>query len=683
MKRNTKAWAVLTSVALAGAIALPGTATLAKGQQTVLDPSVQEVGDKYRTETLSEAFEAGKIDLSGAGEAGETAAGDGQATAAVTASDVGLQKKWLTSNDYTGRYSLTDFTLRAVGEHGEIWVANNLSFPSGDDRNSMVTITDEQVQYLLNEFDNRIYEPEVAFFGAPAERKGEHGYNGWYNDESGRTVILVDNIKDSNYYIPTYPSYIVGYFSNTISDFSDRNIITIDGFDWLNRIGPDAAKPHLYEGTIAHEYQHLLHRDMDDPEENWINEGMSDFAEYLVGYGHPDSHVNFIQNNPKNSLTLWGDQGDLQILGDYGNAYLFQLYLYERFGQEFIQALFRNQKQGIAGVNDTLQQMGHDLDFTELYHDYSLATLVDGKHEGGDTYRFSTIDLNLNTAGASALDTDAPAWGTDYKVITPDKKIDHLYFQGIDFLGLNWTTRQDAEKGPVLWANTGDLADNRMIKEVDLTGLSAATLTFDTQYQIEEQWDFAAVQISTDGGNSWTSLSNANTRDDLVDDGHPTIRANLPGFTGSSNGWTTESFDLSAYAGQHVLVSFRYMTDWGYTEDGWHITNLRLNGGVLDAGTSTDGFLSLQQVTEDYVDYQVSFVGYKKGQANGKESHVKIVRFDNLLNVDEDKTLDLRNMLNSSDYEKIVMLTTYAAPQGTNGSADYDYEVVMKSKGKK
>jgi hypothetical protein len=33
---------------------------------------------------------------------------------------------------------------------------------------------------------------------------------------------------------------------------------------------------------------------------------------------------------------------------------------------------------------------------------------------------------------AAKLANVAPAWGTDFKVITPDKKIDHLYFKGID-----------------------------------------------------------------------------------------------------------------------------------------------------------------------------------------------------------------------------------------------------------
>lgn len=35
------------------------------------------------------------------------------------------------------------------------------------------------------------------------------------------------------------------------------------------------------------------------------------------------------------------------------------------------------------------------------------------------------------------------------------------------------------------------------------------------------------------------------------------------GFDGSSGGWVSETCDLSAYAGETVLQSFRYVTDGG------------------------------------------------------------------------------------------------------------------------
>ncbi|WP_342433246.1 choice-of-anchor J domain-containing protein [Neobacillus sp. FSL H8-0543] len=686
MKKSKKLLSVLSTTALVGSMLLPaGVGAKVKGYNP--DPVVQEVGSDFRSETVEEVLREGRVDFSGYDVNGEDSAESGQAGAAsVTAIDVGKVVRWVTNDDRTGQYRLTPFTLKGVGKYGEVWVANNLSYPAGDPRNAdgKSIVTDEQVNYLLNEFDTKMYEQEVAFFGAPAERKGEQGVLPEYQDESGRVVILVDNIKDANYDNPNYPSYIAGYFSSTISDFSDRNVMTIDSFDWKNRTGPNAARPFLYEGTFAHEFQHLLHNDSDSAEENFINEGLADFAQYLVGYGHSDSHVNFFMNNLKNSLTQWGDQSDLQILGDYGTAYLFQLYLFEQFGQEFIQKEFKNQLQGINSINAVLEEMGSKRDFNAVYQDFLTAVMVDGKYQGDSkTYNFNTIDLNPNVEAAAKLASVSPAWGTDFKVITPDKKIDHLYFKGIDFLGTNWTTKTDPVKGEVLWGNQGDEADNFLIKEIDLTGNTNPTLSFDTKYDIEENWDFGVVQVSTDNGETWTSLANSHTTDVIDANGYPKIKQNLPGFTGSSNGWTTESFDLSQYSGQKVLVAFRYMTDWASNEAGWYVSNLKVNDVLVDAMKSTDGFKSLEQATQEYVDYQVQFIGYKKGIAKGKDNHVKVIKFPDLLNMSESDKVDLRDMLRSAQYSKVVMMVTYAPAPGKGGSAEYNYDVIMKAGNKK
>ena len=106
--------------------------------------------------------------------------------------------------------------------------------------------------------------------------------------------------------------------------------------------------------------------------------------------------------------------------------------------------------------------------------------------------------------------------------------------------------------------------------------VNKATLKFDNYHDIEEQWDFGVVQVSTDDGETWNSLANENTRSDVVEEGYPKIKENVPGFTGTYEDWQEESFDLSEYAGQKVLVSFRYLTDWASNDTGWFIDNIEI-----------------------------------------------------------------------------------------------------------
>jgi len=111
------------------------------------------------------------------------------------------------------------------------------------------------------------------------------------------------------------------------------------------------------------------------------------------------------------------------------------------------------------------------------------------------------------------------------------------------------------------------------------------TLTLETKYSIEDYWDFGFVQVSTDGGETWVSLENENTTYDHDPSAHPDIIANLPGLTGTSPDWpdwTTMTFDLSAYAGETVLIGFRYMTDWATLYEGWYIKSASVSGTPLE-----------------------------------------------------------------------------------------------------
>lgn len=588
-------------------------------------------------------------------------------------------KTWMRLNSVTGSYGFTNYYLVAEGPLAQIWVQTSLAWPAGDPRPTP-TITCEQAQYMLNQFETVMYPKEISFFGAPDVLTGANslleawGYfpPGYYSDADGRQVVLVSNIRDENYFDPTYPIYIAGFYSPSYEAYFDRNVMTIDAYDWANRTGPSSARPYLYEGVFAHEYQHLLHADYDPDEENFINEGLSDFAEYLVGYGAAmQGHLDAAAARPENSLTVWGDQGDLEILTDYGQAALFQMYLLEQYGEPFIQALFRNPENGITGVNGTLAAFHSPRDFSGVFHDWSVAMLLDTKSPGS-AYLFQNLAFNLNVGTPAAPNPEAydtpgaPPWGTDYLWVVGDpKKLAKLTFNGLDYstFPTRWTS-----DGNVLWGGEGDLLDNWAI----FPATGGGTLSFDTLYDIEEYWDFGFVQVSTDGGYTWTSLSNAFTTDLHDPSAHPTVVANLPGLTGTQPAWTTMSFDLSAYAGQDILIAFRYVTDWATSYGGWYLDNVYVDGTLISDGSDASVFKDITEIVPINNDFTVTFVGQKK---NGKQPQYQVKTL-HLNALTEDGQVELDRILKWSD--SVVMLVSYEAQEGVNFYADYSYDLTYK-----
>ncbi len=585
-----------------------------------------------------------------------------------------------------------EFTLRSIGDNVEIWVANDLAYGPDNPKPADI-VTQAQVDKLKAEFDSNIYPVATDFFGTPDTLDGSQsplpgmvGLPEGYYEGSDKVIMLVDNVQDEGWNNPSYPFFVAGFFWQTLENYTDRNIITIDTNSWETRL------ESTFFGTTIHELQHLIQADNDGAEETWVNEGMSTFSEFLGGYGHGEGSINFYLDHPENSLVNWDEHGSAatgpETIADYGQVYLFTLYMYDKFGQEFIREIATDgNTQGIASIDKVLEDYGTNKTFTELYQDFMTALTLDNDTVSKD-YKFDSIDLRELPVGdgvrgktvdfekAKTFEKEGvPAWGGDFKEFDLDRTVRGMKFDGVDFLPLQWETVAnplDASE-QVLHANNGDEADQALIFGATVP-TENPTLSFEHYYNIEEQWDFAAVQVSTDNGETWKSLENENTRSDVVEEGYPTIKENLPGFTGEKTNWSTETFDLSAYAGQDVLVSFRNMTDWGSNEAGWFVKNIELGGFTAD-GTSTEPFQSLGQLKGEYVDFTTTFIQTKK---NGKQRVFNVDPY----NVTEKEALDLQQVLREGN---LKMITSYAAAPDQKEAKEFTYEVLYKedkSKGK-
>src|SRR5436309_14467665 len=99
------------------------------------------------------------------------------------------------------------------------------------------------------------------------------------------------------------------------------------------------------------------------------------------------------------------------------------------------------------------------------------------------------------------------------------------------------------------WSNRYDNIDSTLTRSFDLTGLKGkhVTLQFDTWLDLETDYDYAFVEVSTDSMN-WTTLKGKYTTTS-----NPNGANWGNGYTGESGGgsspqWVQESIDLTRYA---------------------------------------------------------------------------------------------------------------------------------------
>jgi immune inhibitor A len=606
----------------------------------------------------------------------------------------------------SSRYYFKNYTLKVVSPEVEIWVANDLSYQEGDPRPTP-EVTQQQLLYLADEFTNNIEPKESQLYREPVPQRGTDSPlyptdnssgalpEDYYQsaDNTSRTVLLVDNVRDQNYYDNSFPTYIAGFFSPTIGDLTDRNVMVIDSNGWDQRLGNQDAPWKQDEGdadnesafgiesTTAHEYQHLLHSYADPGETSWINEGISEVTPYRVGYGLPSS-IPFYERYPSNSLIQWEDQTDeapITGLADYGAAGLFQLYGSQQFGTDFTQNVFSDDANGIQSVKNSLDDVGAERDFYSFYQDFSTALLVDDRNTTNERYQIENLTFDANTSEVIYTQNNrTAAYGNAFEPLSPESgSVDDLTVSGATFRGTPWTTVSDPPGEPsdeALYSTSGNNLDNNAVFSVDPT--DSSTLTFDTYYDIERGWDYGFVQVSTDGGETWTSLSNENTTDFTASPAtDEAVVNNLPGFTGDTNdSWVTEEFSLSEYADEgEVLISFRYITDGAAVQPGWYADDISVSGtDVSYDGSSTEPFESLREARENPFRYQFTVLGLGDGATEVTQYGPKTF---------EDNGSISLSSLPDGEFNRTILTTTWAPETTATGTVPYGYEVNPQTEG--
>jgi hypothetical protein len=507
------------------------------------------------------------------------------------------------------------FFQESVGASATLWVAWDFLITHYGRQD---VITCDQLTYLQSQMDS-IVQKDTYYFGDYVERP------------AGNTNIdvMIFNIVDESFFDPTFGSYIAGFFWGSLNEAFDRNMIFVDSFDWANRLGATAARPYLYEGTVAHELQHLIHNDHDPDEDSWVDEGMADLAIYLNGFGHPDSHVVYYMAFHRTPLTVWG--GGLE---SYGASYLFQLYLLENYGQmggpystgwdnTWTRHEIDEQGNSIAGVEAATGAV-----FNNLYDSWIVANYLDDPSQtgaGGFPIGYNEINLapyHSNTYGDWSIERSiTDIYGAGHKGNLPTSRYYGGYISGtVEYptgdiapyapvyglykgfepeLGLY--LRGNAQSGvapksggfEAASGNGNELTDRTLVLQTPIDTTGGVTLNFATWFDIEEEWDYGFVEVSDNGG-PWFPIPGSITRFS-TDPNSSGAWANslISGqassdtvITGNSGGWVNASFNLPSSTS--LAIRFNYYTDEAVNGQGWFIDDVSVDG-ISDGFESGDG----------------------------------------------------------------------------------------------
>ncbi|MDG4778683.1 immune inhibitor A [Micromonospora sp. WMMD961] len=152
------------------------------------------------------------------------------------------------------------------------------------------------------------------------------------------------------------------------------------------------------------------------------------------------------------------------------------------------------------------------------------------------------------------------------------------------------TTLATPHSGTKMWHSNNDQewADVKLSRSVDVPAAADSKFWMWNNYIIEEDWDYGFVELSTDGGTTWTEQKVYDESGTVVTtpDGYGDPNGRMTdfggkkyGLTGDTHGWRHDYVDLSAYAGTTVQVRLRLATDEAFEERNWFVDDFSVTGG--------------------------------------------------------------------------------------------------------
>jgi hypothetical protein len=511
-----------------------------------------------------------------------------------------------------------------VTEHTYTWLVSDANV----NRQALIDAADR--------FERDIYPTVRHYFGSE--------WSPGVDNDSHLSILHYRDPDDTaaGYFSPSdeLPGWIDG-----LSNETEMFYINLDGMN---------PGEEFYFAVLAHEFQHMIHWNLDRNEADWLDEGLAELACRFSGFDPGSSDEAFFRN-PDTQLNDWPWEGNTTV--HYGSGYLFALYLWEQFGDDFIWDLTHRAEDGLQALDVVLAEHTAGLTVDEVFARWVVVNAV---NEGDYAYVHEAPKVNLridatHDAYPATRQTTVLPYGTDYLELDGTGTFD-LHFEGTPQAQLLPVLPHTGET--VWWSNDGNRSDARLIRQFDLSGLSSATMRFWVWYDLERGYDYVYLSASRDG-QTWQAL----------DTQHATARADYgPAYNGESGAWLEDTVDLSDYTGGDVWIRFDYVTDDSINGAGFLIDDVAIPEiGFFDPcddveGWQAEGFVLVGPTVPQRWLVQLIAVA--------NDGTVEVER----MALDEAQAGDMEIVLGSHVDRALVAISALA--RGSKEPATYSYEII-------
>ena len=553
---------------------------------------------------------------------------------------VGAKETFWALNDDTRNQFQVEATLKYVTDHLYFFIEDGVRFDQGD------------LKRLCETFETQIYPTNREFFGSewtPGVDNDPHLY------------VLYARGLGSNiagYYSP------MDEFHPDVHEYSNAHEMFFMSADNVS-----LGEEYIY-GTMAHEFQHMIHWYRDGNETSWINEGFSVLAELLNDYDIGGFDYYYV-SQPDIQLTYWPSTDE--SAAHYGQSFLFVSYFLDRFGEEATQAVVAHEGNSMDSIEAVLKDLnitdavtGKEISADDVFADWVITSYLNDRDAGDGRFAYKRYQAAPQAGDTEEIDQCPSDWenrtvrqyGVDYIKINCSGTYT-LNFEGATEVGVLPIGPYEGQFA--FWSNKGDASNMVMTRAFDFTNVNGPlTITYQMWYDLEEDYDYVYLEASEDG-ERWEILQTPSGTDE-----DPVGNSYGWAYNASSGGWVEETVDLSRFAGKKVQLRFEYVTDTAVNGEGFMLDNIAIpqidysaNFEEDDGGWEGKGFVRIENDLPQA--YRVSLI------LQGDQNNVQYIQLD-----DSQKTsfeLDL-----SAGQQAILVVS--GVTRFTNQEATYRFRVV-------